>query len=293
VHARLIVNPRASTVTEPRVAAVEAELRRLYEVDVARTERPLHATELARGLATDVVAVFGGDGLLNEVVNGLDGSIPLAIVPGGGKNVVARTLGIPLEPADAARALARAEPRQIGLGRVNGRRFVFAAGLGFDAELVRRVDALGRSVDGRRPGDVAFIREAVKVLRERRGRYEPVLEIDGLGRAAFAFVSNADPYSYVGGRPLHVAPKARFELGLDLVAPRRVHPGSIPRLLGLALLGRGQEGAPDVAYAHDRDGFVIRCDRPLPLQADGEDLGDVTEAIFEAERDALPVLVPG
>jgi diacylglycerol kinase family enzyme len=293
VHARLIVNPRASMVTEGGLAAVEAELRRRYEVDVARTERPLHATDLARDVETDVVVVFGGDGLLNEVVNGLDGSIPLAIVPGGGKNVVARTLGIPLDPADAARALGHAGSLQIGLGRDNGRRFVFGSGLGFDAELVRRVDALGRSADGRRPGDLAFIREAVKVLGERRGRYEPVLEVEGLGRAAFAFVSNVDPYSYVGGRPLHVAPAARFELGLDLVAPRRVRPTSIPRLLAVALRGRGQEDSPDVAYAHDQDGFVIRCDEPLPLQADGEDLGDVTEAVFEAERGALPVLVPG
>ena len=104
-------------------------------------------------------------------------------------------------------------------------------------------------------------------------------------------VANTDPYTYAGLVPLHVAPQARFELGLDLVAPRRVSPVSLPRLLGYVLLGRGQTRAGDVVYAHDLDRIEIRCDRPLPLQADGEDLGDVTEALFEAERNAVQVLV--
>jgi diacylglycerol kinase family enzyme len=55
--------------------------------------------------------------------------------------------------------------------------------------------------------------------------------------------------------------------------------------------GRGQERARDLLYAHDRDRFEIRCDAPLPLQVDGEDLGDVEHAVFEAERGALAVLV--
>jgi diacylglycerol kinase family enzyme len=293
-RAALIVNPYASTVTADRVRAVEAELGRSFELTVSQTERPRHATELARAIeAVDAVVVYGGDGLVNEVVNGLDGTIALGIVPGGGKNVVVRSLGIPLDAVDAARALAAAAPRRISIGRVNGRRFVFAAGLGFDAELVRRVDELGRRADGRRPGDVAFVREAVKLLAGRRGRFEPVLEIDGHGRAAFVLVSNGGPYSYIGSRPLRVAPEARFELGLDVVAPRSVTPRSIPRLFGYALIGRGQQATGDLVYVHDVDSIVVRCDRPLALQADGEDLGEVTEARFGVERRALAVLVPG
>jgi diacylglycerol kinase family enzyme len=293
VRAALIVNPFASAVTDERLAQVEAELGRTFDVTVSRTERPRHATELAAARSADVVVVYGGDGLLNEAVNGLDGSAPVAVVPGGGKNVVARALGIPIDPVAAARLVAHAHPRRIGLGRVNDRRFVFAAGLGFDAELVRRVDALGRRPDGRRPGDRAFVTEAVKLLAARGGRYAPVLEIEGLGRAGLALVANGGPYSYFGSRPLWVAPDVRFELGLDLVAPQRVSPLSIPRLLGYALRGRGQQDARDVLYAHDRDRIAIRTERPLALQADGEDLGDVTEAVFEAERDAIAVLVPG
>jgi diacylglycerol kinase family enzyme len=292
-RAALIVNPFASRVTEERLAAVEVELRRGVELEVTLTERRDHATRLAAAVsAADAVFVYGGDGLLNEVLNGLDAGGTVGVVPGGRTNVVARALGLPTDAVEAARQLLHAEPRPISLGRVNGRRFAFAAGVGFDAELVRRVDARGRRDDGRRPGDAAFTWEALKLLAGRRGRYEPALEIEGLGRAAFALVANADPYSYAGGRPLHVAPEAQFELGLDLVAPQRVGAAAIPRLLRYLLRGSGQERAPDVLYGHDLDRIAIRCDRPLALQVDGEDLGDVEAAFFEAERAAVSVLVP-
>src|SRR5919202_5358514 len=289
--AALFVNPFASAVTEERLAAVEDAFAGV-ELTVTLTERPEHATELARAVrGVDAIVVYGGDGLLNEVLNGVDGSVPVGVVPGGRTNVVVRALGLPTDPVAAARRLAEARPRQISLGRVNGRRFAFAAGIGFDAELVRRVDKRGRGSEGRRPGDLVFTWEAAKLLAARRGRYEPMLEVEGRGRAAFALVANTDPYSYAGGRPLRVAPGARFELGLDLVAPRRVGVGSIPRLLAYAFRGEGQKEAEDLIYAHDLDRIFIRCDRPLPLQTDGEDLGNVEEAVFEAERGAIEVLV--
>jgi diacylglycerol kinase family enzyme len=293
-RAALIVNPFASGVTEEGLAGVERELERSVELTVLLTERPEHAMELARRLpAVDAVYVFGGDGLLNEVLNGLASPAAVGVLPGGGTNVVARTLGIPLDPVEAARVLPSAPSRRISLGRANGRRFAFAAGLGFDAELVRRVDELGRRSDGRRPGDLAFTWEAVKLLAARRGRYEPMIEIEGFGRAAFALVANSDPYSYAGGRPLKVAPAARLELGLDLVAPRRVGPAAIPRILGYLLRGKGHERADDIVYAHDLDRITLHSDRPLPFQVDGEDLGDVDEVVFEAERDAISILAPG
>ena len=291
--AALIVNPFASGVSEERLAAVERELDRRLELTVMLTERPEHAIALARELPpVDAVYVFGGDGLLNEVLNGLTSPAAVGVLPGGRTNVVARTVGVPLDPVEAARRLPSAAPRRISLGRANGRRFAFAAGIGLDAELVRRVDELGRRSDGRRPGDLAFTWEAAKLLAVRRGRYEPALEVEGFGRAAFALVANSDPYSYAGGRPLRVAPAARLELGLDLVAPRRIRPGAIPRILGYLLRGEGQDRADDILYAHNLDRIVLRCDRPLPFQVDGEDLGDVDEVVFEAERDAVSILAP-
>jgi diacylglycerol kinase family enzyme len=286
----LIVNPYASGVDDERAAAVAEALG---DVEVRRTERRDHATELVReAVDAEAIYVFSGDGGFNEALNGVERDVPLGFVPGGAANVLPRALGLPRDPVRAARLLAQAGPRRISLGRVNGRRFGFSSGIGLDAEVVRRVDALGRTQERGRAGNVRFTLTLLRVLAEHRGRIDPALQIAGRGPAAFAIVANCDPYTYAGPVPVHVAPEARFELGLDLVAPRVLRPGTLPRFARYALLGRGQQRARDLVYGHDLDRIEIRCERPLPLQADGEDLGDVTEAVFEAERHAVWVLKP-
>jgi diacylglycerol kinase family enzyme len=288
----LIVNPNASGVTPDLTVSVEEALA--GELETILTERPLHAAEIAEAVGRDAerIYVFSGDGGYNEVVNGLEGDLPIGFIPGGSTSVFPRALGIPRDPVTAARALAasRAE-RRISLGRVNGRRFTFSGGFGIDAELVRRVDALGRAA-GKRASDLAFARTLAGIFTERRARFEPVMEVEGLGRVAFALVANGHPYSYVGRIPLRIAPKAQFELGLDLVAPRELKARRLPQVAAWALAGKGQQRSPHVLYVHDADELVVRADRPMPLQVDGEDLGDVEEAHFEAERSALRVLVP-
>lgn len=293
----LIVNPFASAVNEACVRAVQEALARVARVRTVLTERPGHATELAREACeeADVVFVYAGDGGHNEALNGLDGVHPIGLVPGGGTSVLPRALGIAPKPVAAAEQLAGAlregRARRISVGRVNGRRFGFSAGIGIDAELVRRMDALGRTEEGRRPGDLRFAWTLMRFLAEERGRLGPTLEVSGLGRAAFALVANCDPYTYLGRIPLRVAPEARFELGLDVVGARELRPGAVPRFVKYVLAGRGQQQADDVLYGHDLDSFEVVCDAPTPLQVDGEDLGDAERAVFECERDAISVLV--
>jgi diacylglycerol kinase family enzyme len=293
----LIVNPFASGVTEAGLERVEEELRAAGEVTTLRTERPRHAVELAQeacGDGYDAIVGFSGDGGYNELLNGLENGTPVGFVPGGGTSVLPRTLGLPRQAVPAARqvadALAAGRTRRISLGRVNGVRFAFQAGIGFDAVVVRKVDALGRAADGRRPGDLAFLRAIVSAITESNGRFAPTLEIKGLGRAAFAVIANTDPQTFAGPLGLHFAPRARFELGLDVAAPIDVRAREVPRLFAASFLGRGFKRSGSL-YGHDLDRVEIVCDAPLPLQADGEDLGDVTEALFEAERDAIGVLV--
>jgi diacylglycerol kinase family enzyme len=290
----LIVNPYASNVSEDRLERVVAVLERVARVQVARTERPAHATELAARVS-DAVLCFSGDGGFNEVLNGLPPDVPVGFIPGGGANVLPRALGLPREPVRAAERLAesvaRGRTRRISLGRVNGRRFAFAAGVGFDAELLRRVEAKGRSPTGKRRGSAYGVWAASRILAERRGRLDPALELVGLGRAAFALVANTDPYTYVGPFPLHPCPEARFELGLDVAAPAIVLPRSLPRLLRYAATGSARTRPPNLLHGHDLDRIEIRCDRPLPLQADGEDLGEVDGAVFESERNAVTVYI--
>jgi diacylglycerol kinase family enzyme len=282
----LIVNPHASAVTDDRAA----EVAEILGADVVRTERPGHATDLAAESDAESVVVFGGDGVFNEVINGLKPGVPLGVIPGGGSSVLPRALGVSRDALAAAAQIRDAHragrARRISIGRVNGRRFAFAAAIGFPAEVVRRVDELGRKND-RRPPDRTFALTVARTLMAHGGRLEPALEIDG-ERAAFALVANGDPYTYLGRLPLRVAPEASFEHGLDLVAPRRVPVRAIPRLTAAAVLGRRAGG---VLYRTDLDRIEIRCEQPLPLQVDGEDLGDVGHAVFECERDALTVLV--
>jgi diacylglycerol kinase family enzyme len=291
VASLLIVNPRASGVTEEITARVRAALP--DDLEIRETHGPGTATEIAREheQAVDAIYVLSGDGTYNEVVNGVAGTVPLGFLPGGGTSVLPRALGLGRDPVAAAGLVASGTTRRIGLGRVNGRRFAFNAGIGFDAELVRRIDTLGRAPDGRRPGDLAFVREALALLAGHRGSFPDRLDVEGGGRAAFALVANCHPYTYAGRMRLRVSRGASFDLGLDLVAPRAFGAATLPRV-ALALV-RGTPSERRFAVIRDADRIVVHCDEPLPLQVDGEDLGDVETAVFEAERNAVNALVPG
>ena len=160
---------------------------------------------------------------------------------------------------------------------------------GVIAEAVRRLDRLGRTEDGARPGDFSFAVMVARIVFEHRARFEPVLDIEGHGRAAFLLVGNGDPYSYAGPVGLRATPGARFEDGIAFAAPTRIQPLDVPRLF--TALVRGSGFGPEVLMGYDLDRLEVRCDHPLPLQVDGEDLGDVESAVFEARRDALSCLV--
>ncbi len=290
----LIVNPHASRVTEENTAGVERALMGSAYLRTVRTEAPGHAVQLARESSdADAVVVFSGDGGFNEVLNGVErDDLPLGFVPGGGTSVLPRALGLPRDPLEASARLADAlevgRTRTISTGRVNGRRFSFNAGVGVDAEAVRRVDELGRDPGGKRPGDLAFVTALTRMLLEKRGRFEPVLEVEGHGRAAFLLVSNVNPYTFLKVLAIQSSPGAMFDRGLDFLAPVSLTPRTLPPLLYALATGRPARNA---LRGHDLDRIDVHCDHPLPLQADGEDLGDVTEVVFEAERGAVTVLV--
>lgn len=292
MSAVLIANPWATGVDEKGLAAVRAELPEGTELRL--TSAGGEATELASEASgrVDTLYVFGGDGTFNEVLNGIDATTPIGFIPGGGTSVLPRALGLPRDPVAAARCVAGGtQTRRITVGRVNGHRFGFACGVGLDAEVVRAVDDLGRRADGRRPGDLSFGWTTVRTLSRHGFRLEPALEVTGHGRAALALVSNSAVYSYAGRTALRFTPGASFDAGLDLFAPTRVRRRDLPRIAAYAL-GRGDPARTrDVVYVHDADRLEVVCDRPLPLQADGEDLGDVERAVFEAEREAVTVLV--
>ncbi len=147
----LIVNPFASGVTPRARVLVQNSIATRHHLEVAETHRRGHATRIAQGAIArgiDLVVCLGGDGTINEVVNGLVGSdVALGVLPGGSTNVFARTLGLANEPTESVETLLDAfdqeSIRRVGLGRVNSRYFCFHVGMGFDAHVVAKVEQRG------------------------------------------------------------------------------------------------------------------------------------------------------
>lgn len=299
----LIWNPVSTEVTAETVGSVLVRLAERVEVVAMHTRGPGDAVrlgELAVEQRFEAVFVLGGDGTANEVVNGVGDRLPIGVLPAGGTSVLPRVLGLPGKLEEAAdrlcAALEEGSVRSIALGTVNERRFTFAAGIGIDAEIVKRIDERGRggesAEEATRPGDLWFVREAVAVLLE--GEYaSPSMRVelpDGRElRAATVFVANCSPWSFAGPVPLDIAPEASFEGGFDLVLVESVEPRSATsRIASLLRKDKEQEG---VHRLHDLDRATVRCDRPMPVQVDGELLGEFDLIELGVVREAARLLV--
>ncbi len=305
MRALLVVNPTATATTERMRDVLAHALASETKLDIAATQARGHATSLARQAVTDgldVVVALGGDGTVNEVVNGLladgpaSGLPALAVVPGGNANVFARALGLPDSPVEATSQLLDAlradRRRSVGLGQVDERWFTFCAGLGLDAEVVRRVER--KRADGRRATPGLFVREGVQqFLLHDRGS-EPAITVHADGREperlGLALVCNTDPWTYLGPRPARPCPQASFDLGLDLFGLRSLGTVTMLRHLRQILSARPRPRGRAVLSLHDTGGFRLTMDRPVALQVDGDDLGDRTEVVFRAVPRALDVI---
>ena len=289
----VIVNPYATTVSDRLKNLVVYALRGSYDVDAVDTEARDHATALCREAGAagyDAVVAFGGDGTVNEAANGLAGSdTPLTCLPGGRANVYCRLLGIPTDVVDATEHLLRIaddwHPRRVDLGQVNDRRFLFSAGVGLDASVVQRVDAHPRLKA--RLGEWYYAWSAVATFNRRYLIRPPRLEVElGEDRVAgvTAIVQNAAPYTFFGQRPVHMGEGATLESGdLAGVVLERAAVRDVPTIGARALSGTAR------LASHRRvRGFTglagLRVasldDRPLPLQVDGDYIGEVSEALF-------------
>jgi diacylglycerol kinase family enzyme len=299
---RLIVNPVATGVTAPLLDQVAAVLGQVGEVEVVRTERPGHGVELAGAAGADVVVAMGGDGTANEIVNGVSDGVVTGFLPAGATSVFVRHLGFPNRPLRAARMLAAAiaarSTRQVGLGRLDGRRFTFSAGLGIDAEAMRLVDearALRR--DRTRPGDLQVVMAALRVLRSDRYSLPARMTVRTPGRTlrcSYLAVANGHPYTYFGRYGIRAAPLAGFRTALDLVVADELRRRDLWRLPVYALVWprHATRGDTRVAYLHDVPDAVVEPDLPVAVQLDGEYLGRVERAEIRYEPAAITTYVP-
>ncbi|HZQ57226.1 MAG TPA: diacylglycerol kinase family protein [Acidimicrobiales bacterium] len=302
----LLVNTSASSVTPRARVVIHKALAADHDVHVAETSRRGHAMRLALGAATDgvdVVVVLGGDGTLNEAANGLAGTgTALAVVPGGSTNVFARTIGLVNDPIEATGQLLAAlngpaPARRIGLGSMNGRYFLFNAGVGLDAAVIARVDR--RRALKRWAAHPLFVWSAVSTWARHYDRRRPSVRVEFPGADGidgyFVLVLNSDPYTFLGARPLHLVPEATLDRAVAVVTFRTLAPLPFARTVVSALgVGRRAEALRSVDVRTDLDAFGVRAlHAPLPVQVDGEYLGEVEHAAFRYEPDVLSVVFPG
>lgn len=292
------------------------------KLEVVHTEYRGHARDLGRQAAEsediDLVVSLGGDGTVNEVVNGLlhagpnpDGLPRLAVVPGGSTNVFARALGLPNDAVDATGALLDAlhegSERTVGMGLAAGtpgtedeaapaRWFTFCAGLGFDAGVVGRVEQ--QREQGKKSTHALYLRQVVRQYLQEPNKRHGTITLERPGEEpvtdlVLSIICNTSPWTYLGNRPVYASPKASFDTGLDVLGLSRMSTVAVARYATQLLTSSADRGphGRHVASLHDLDHFTLHSKAPLPLQMDGDHLGLRTSVTFTGVRRALRVIV--
>lgn len=308
MRAVLVVNPQATSTTASGRDVLAAALASVLKLDVVETRHFGHASEAASDAVrdgADLVIAHGGDGTVNEVVNGMfevagpgDPSMPtLGVVPGGSANVFARALGLPKDPVDAThhlmRALAERSTRRVGLGKADERWFTFNAGIGWDAEVVAEMER--QRARGREATPALYARIALACYF-RMAREEPKLTLQ-IGDEApsellhSVFVSNTDPWTYLGSTPVRMSPETSFDTGLGVFALHKMSTYPVLRHVAEMLRGRGKPHGRNSIQAADVPHLRVTCTEPLRLQVDGDCLGERSAIEFSSVPNALRVAV--
>lgn len=297
----LIANPRAGSVSRRTRDVIERALSADFKLEVALTEHRDHGQSIAKeAVERDFHAVlaFGGDGTVNEVAQGVVGSdTALGILPGGTTNVMARALGVPRDPVEATSFLAShirsGTRRRVNVGCIDKRYFLFSCGIGLDAEVVKRVEADSRRYDGNR--EWLFVKHGLAAGATDYRSHEPKVKLVTSGgetaEVLFAICCNARPFTYFKRFPVDVCPEAVLDKGFDLLAMRSIHATTIPRVIWSIFVSRSHTKWRNSRYWHDLDSFTWTSERPLPVQVDGDYIGEWTHADVSLHRSALDLLV--
>lgn len=316
MRALLVANPAATTTTRKVRDVLVRALASELEVDLAETTHRGHARELAAQATAegvDVVVTLGGDGTVNEAANGLltggpGAQVPsLAVVPGGSTNVFARALGRSRDPVEATGeildSLRAGRTRLVSLGVASAqtpqgwtdpRWFVFAAGMGFDADVISRVEA--RRARGRRSTGTLYVRAGVRSFLLGRDRRRPPMTLDVAGDPPvdglfLALVSNVSPWSYLGARPIDPNPDASFDAGLDVFAMGRVGVLRMLHHVRQVMADHPDARGRGVHRWHDLAELELTATRPQGWQLDGDHLGTATGLRIRSVPQALRVVV--
>ena len=312
VRAVLIVNPNATSTTPAGRDLLAHALESRVRLTVTHTDHRGHAIEIARDAArdgVDVVIVHGGDGTVNEVVNGVVGQCgagqpgpAVGVVPGGSANVFARALGISPDPIEATNQLVDLlgdfrrgrQWRRIGLMDCGERWAVFTAGMGVDGDVVAAVEA--QRAKGRKVTASRYIRVAVREVLAA-ARKEPNLTLrlpdrEPVSGVHFAFVSNASPWTYANTRPVWTNPDTTFETGLGVFATTSMNIWANLRLARQMNSRKPRLEAKHLIRDDDLPWLEVSSATPVACQIDGDYIGEREMMRFTAVAGALQVVAP-
>lgn len=312
MRAVLIVNPNATSTTPAGRDLLAHALESRVQLSVVHTDHRGHAIEIAQEATrsgVEVLIVHGGDGTVNEVVNGILGEggpgsagPAVGVVPGGSANVFARALGISPDPIEATNQLVdllgdyrRGRMwRRIGLMDCGERWGVFTAGMGVDGDVVAAVEeqrAKGRKVSASR-----YVRVAIReVLASARKEPRLTLHLPGhepITGVHFAFVSNSSPWTYANSRPVWTNPDTTFETGLGVFATTSMNVWA-----NLGLVRQMNSRKPRLEAKHlirddDLPWLKVTSDGPVSCQIDGDYVGKREMMEFTSVPNALAVVAP-
>lgn len=285
---KLIANPAAGRGKKPTIAQVQEYLEQKgATVELYLTGQRGDALMAAKGAQVegfDTVVAMGGDGTLNEVVNGLAGSsMHLGVIPLGTVNVFALEAGIPTDPLKACDVILNGIPRKISLGKVNDSYFLLMAGIGFDAYVVYGVNLRLKRLSGR----ISYLFKAMTSLFSYPGHLlEVVLDNGERTEGRWVVVGNG---KYYGGR-MSVTPSADLTRG-DLDVCIFKGKGAVNMLRYVwGIMRRKHLGYPDVEY-HTVKGLTVTSRGMTSIQADGDAVGQLP-AEFSVLKDGISVVLP-
>ena len=296
-----VANPRAGTVSARTQEVIVKALSADFKLEEVTTSHRDHASELARDAVDrdfDAVVAFGGDGTINEVAQGLVGTdVALGLLPGGSTNVTIRSLGVPRDPVEATAFLASKlrshETRRINVGKIDERYFLFSAGMGLDAEVVKRVE--GNPDAKRSRGEWFFLSNALKAgATEYRGAEPSItMTVDGgePEQVVLAVTCNGRPFTYFKRLMVDVCPQATLEGRLDVFGLGKINIATIPRIAWALLVSRSHVRWRKGTYHHDVSSIELVSTRALPVQVDGDYIGERSEASIEFVPDSLDLLI--
>lgn len=323
VKVLLISNPNSTSQNDALFRQIVPLLRDVPELHLLSrfTHYPGHAEQMCAGLTrddVDVVLAVGGDGTVNEVINGLLGPVgaetpaadelpAVAVIPTGSANVFARALGFPAEPVEAAQLLGdlmRGDyRRRICLGTWEQRWFAVNAGFGIDAEVIAKVD---------RARDKGFAATPLRYLRValqawiKAQRIPPQIDVTArnsageelrLEKIPLLLASNTNPWTFLGPLPVVTNPRNSFDKGLglfglyDLRGLRGV--ASVAYLIGIGHQLWFEEWIKDRTLIFDDAVDVeLICEIPQRFQSDGEFEGEFSRVRLASVTDAIEVFAP-